>query len=247
MQLVLESVQRADAFRWFADTVAEQGRVAREGLDSRVHQTLKAMRADCVPVGERGLWEVRRGSHTAAELQILHAIKSGPTVLPGVYTQLRRHTFATMHAGGECVMNDYRAELRTHLEFCLRARGRVLVTGLGLGCVIRGLLKNPDVTRVDVVERDLDVIRLVWDAVRTPKVTLHHCDALEFARTVQPGRWDCAWHDLWSDPDANERHLDVLHVRLLRELRDKIPLQGAWKFDRRIKRPFSRILGGIIG
>jgi hypothetical protein len=41
-------------------------------------------------------------------------------------------------------MNDFPQELKKHLDFVLRARGRVLVTGLGLGCVVRGLYREAD-------------------------------------------------------------------------------------------------------
>src|SRR6185295_6407091 len=96
------------------------------------------------------------------------------------YTILRRWTLASMHLHlGEIVMEDSERELRRHLPIWLNARGRVLKTGLGLGCVVRGLLANPDVHHVDVVEIDADIIRIIGaEFAGNPRVTIHHADAL---------------------------------------------------------------------
>src|SRR5436309_2613334 len=52
------------------------------------------------------------------------------------YTILSRVSYRTLHLEGESdvVMEDSRVELCKHLPIWLHARGRVLVTGLGLGC-----------------------------------------------------------------------------------------------------------------
>jgi len=133
-------------------------------------------------------------------------------------------------------MNDFPKELKKHLEFIRRARGRVLVTGLGLGCVIRGLIANDKVDHIDVVERSRDVIKLCWPwAVDArlfkiqPLVTLHQMDA---NRQLPPGTWDYAWHDLWSDPERGERHLQVLHSKLFTKLHKRVRVQGAWAAPR---------------
>jgi spermidine synthase len=50
-------------------------------------------------------------------------------------------------------MEDTLSELRRHTPIFMRAKGRLLVTGLGLG-VVRGLLAKPEVEHIDVVEID---------------------------------------------------------------------------------------------
>gem|GEM_PF-3117757 len=46
-------------------------------------------------------------------------------------------------------------------RYAERSKGRVAVAGLGLGLVTHALLRNRDVTRIDVYEIDPDVIELV--------------------------------------------------------------------------------------
>src|SRR5580698_3453620 len=61
----------------------------------------------------------------------------------------------------DVVMEDSAPELRRHLPIWMRARGRVLVTGLGLGCVVRGLLASPRIEHIDVVELDADILKII--------------------------------------------------------------------------------------
>lgn len=143
---------------------------------------------------------------------------------------------------GTVVMEDSRIELQKHLPIWMEARGRVLVTGLGLGCVVRGLLANRDVDHIDVVELDRHILRIVGHEFRGNKrVTLHHGDAL---RVTLPGRWDFAWHDLYVDDDKDD-HLQVLHSRLTRKFWNVCGKQGAWERPRFLKRlmPANRIIG----
>ena len=58
---------------------------------------------------------------------------------------------------------------------CLAAKskGRVLVGGLGLGLVVHELVKNPKVERIDVVELNDDVIKLIGPQVPKSKVHIH--------------------------------------------------------------------------
>src|SRR4051812_44820827 len=96
---------------------------------------------DTVQPATTGLWTIRRVS--AAEMPNPFSQAYLRYTLGGYdsYTLLERATLATMHRDfGECVMEDSARELRRHLPVLLVARGRVLVSGLGLGCVLRGLL-----------------------------------------------------------------------------------------------------------
>lgn len=91
------------------------------------------------------------------------------------------------------------AEWRDHRRVLNVAHGRVVVTGLGLGCVVRAMLSIGRVTHVTIVERDPDVIKLVWPRLEercgADRVSLHVADAL--TDPIPPGRWDLAWHDIW--------------------------------------------------
>ena len=150
-------------------------------------------------------------------------------------TALCRVTEATMHLpGGEIVMEDSLIELRRHLPIWLVAHGRVLVTGLGLGCVVRGLLASRDVEHVDVIEIDRGILEHVGEEFRgNDRVVLHHGNALN---CKMPGtRWDFAWHDIWCEGSG----LQLLHTRLIARYRKRCARQGAWMLPRIVKRKLA--------
>ena len=129
----------------------------------------------------------------------------------------------------------------------LRAHGRVLITGLGLGCVIRGCLANPAVEHIVCIERDPDVLRLVKPHLPAERLTILQADAISWARNNLPRqRFDCAWHDLWSDPDAGDPHLALSHSELFVRCHEAVQFQGAWAFPRPQKRLWKRSVGRII-
>ena len=196
---------------------------------------LEAMKADSIPARWSGLWYITKTSLTESTPNVRHG---KPVVLPpGCYTFLYRLTDATLYSDppGEVVMEDTPFELRTHLGFVMRARGRVLVTGLGLGCVIRGLLANPNVQHVTCIENSPDVIKLVGSHMPKERLTIIEADALEWTANNQE-QFDCAWHDLWTDRGAGEPHLDHWHATLFMNCRNRVNHQGAWAFDRRAKK-----------
>lgn len=198
-------------------------------------QILEAMKAHAIPAAWSNLWYVTK----AEILKPTPGIRHSQSVLlePGKYTWLYRVTDSTMYSDppGEVVMEDTPFELRTHLGFVLRAHGNVLVTGLGLGCVVRGLLANPAVESVTCIENSPDVLNLVAKYMPTSRLAIIEADALEWtAKNIQI--FDCAWHDLWTDRDAGEPHLDFWHTQLLRNLRKTVKNQGAWALDRGIKK-----------
>lgn len=160
------------------------------------------------------------------------------------FAALHQHTAETlMQDHGEVVMEDTPRELARHLPIWLEARGRVLVTGLGLGCVVRGLLHKPEVDHVDVVEIDAGILSAIGaEFSGNPRVNLVHGDALK-VKWPRSARWDFAWHDLWCE---NGR-LDMLHVKLMIRMRSRCQRQGAWGLDRSVKRVAAKYAGTIIG
>lgn len=191
-----------------------------------------------------GLWTIERrgaGETILHELGRDLGLPYGQVGWPD-YTLLRRITDASLHLeaiGGEVVMEDSLRELRKHLPIWLAARGRVLKTGLGLGCVVRGLLANPAVDHIDVVEIDAGIIRVIGaEFAGNPRVTIHHADALTWE--FGDRRWEFAWHDLHS---FGEEHLDCMHMELIHRFMNVARHQGAWNFPRMISRllPFQLV------
>lgn len=136
----------------------------------------------------------------------------------------------------ECVMEDSERELRRHMPIWLNAHGKVLVTGLGLGCVVRGLVASPNVDHIDVVEIDDDIYNIIGKEFKdNPKVNLILGDALTMEL---PGEWDYAWHDIWSEEGHGK--LQCEHLSLMKLFRDKCGPQGAWMLPRLAKKVIIR-------
>lgn len=203
---------------------------------------LDAMSAQDVEAGEFGLWQIRKLSVVGPDPLVVDGWgpdKKEICLPPGVYTSLFRHTDATIHQSiGELVMHDFPEELRQHLEFAMRARGHVLITGLGLGCVARGCLANPNVRHVTIIEKCPGLLSWVgqtFDELHDTRVTLIEDDAFSW---VKENKWafTCAWHDLWVENNKGSKHLQQLHLELMIRLRDRVEFQGAWKFPREFRR-----------
>lgn len=196
---------------------------------------IETMKAYSVPTGFSDMWFITKSEITKSLSSVRHGVSV--IVPPGKYTFLYRLTSATLYNDppGEVVMEDTPFELNTHLGFVMQAYGNVLVTGLGLGCVVRGLLLNPDVNSVTCIENSKDVLKLVGPSMPIERLSIIEADALDWTAKNKE-KFDCAWHDLWTDREAGEPHLDLWHSQLFRNCRSTVNHQGAWAFDRNAKK-----------
>ena len=118
-----------------------------------------------------------------------------------------------------------------------RATGRVLIHGLGLSCLVSGLLAKPKVTHIDIVEIEKDVISLVGPAYeQESRVTIHQGNCIDYP--WPPGtHWDYVWHDIWAtisasnltDPDLSES--GVTYEMLHRSFGGRCTAQSSWAFE----------------
>ena len=201
-----------------------------------VRNILKDMKANNIPEGKSGLWKVRKIALKKKRFTTHHDELRWLT--RGIYTYLHRVTLSTLNKNhGEIVMEDTPYELKTHLNFIMKAKGKVLVSGLGLGCVCRGLLANRNVEHVTCVENSQDVLNLVEPYMPTGRLTIIKSDAREWVKS-NSDRFDCAYHDLWTNRDDGEPHLAVLHIQLIKDC--TVKLQGAWGMPRSIKNALKR-------
>jgi hypothetical protein len=103
-------------------------------------------------------------------------------------------------------------------------RGRVLVGGLGLGVVVRMLAANKNVTRIDVVEKSPEVIKLVGDHVAQddPRIGIHEGDLAQFLwdtgkgaqwRAQKQPYWHYAFFDIWTGDNEHTFYNTVLPLR----------------------------------
>ena len=200
------------------------GRHPRVGHDRSAWPEVdwEALRAD-VGIGRRvGCWRVAAVHTTDDDPSAWIAEAEAMPHRAGWYTAL-------IHDQRGLVMSDLPAELAGCLPVLRRATGRVLVNGLGLGIVPAALLRNPQVTSVDVVELDAQVIELVaggaggWEA--DPRLHIHHGDAHQIR--WPPGTcWDAAWHDIWDTiSPGNLASMAALHRRYGHRVR----WQASWE------------------
>lgn len=191
-----------------------------------------------VPEGRCGVWRVERlvvtgGDEGWQKLRaILNPHRPARVVPAGTYTYLKRigGTF-----GDETVMSDTPDEIRDLRPLFDRVdlftdggSGEgiaVLINGLGLGIALRGVLLEPAVRRVDVVEIDPDVIALVGPTyAHDARVHIIAADAFRW-ESPKGARWDVVWHDIWdSICGDNVKGMIRLHRKYGRRCR----WQGSW-------------------
>ena len=172
-----------------------------------------------VPPGVSGEWKVEKFTVAENDIGRIRYALHGRPVPPGTYTRLKKE------GAWDPMMSDTPAEIGDHLDFVYRAKGRCLLNGLGLGVVLKAILAKPEVTHVDVVEIEQDVINLVWPTYKEGnKVTLYHADALTI-EWPKGTTWDCAWHDIW--PSICTDNLPEV-TKLKRKYARRVAYQAAW-------------------
>ncbi len=171
-----------------------------------------------VPEGTSGKWAVERFTIAEHDIGALYYALHGRPIPPGTYTRLMPGP----------MMSDTPEEIKDNLDFIYKATGDCLINGLGLGVVLKALLVKPEVTHIDVVEIEQDIINLVWPTYQDGnRITLHHNDAF----TIQWPKdkcWDCAWHDIW--PNICTDNL-VEIAKLKHKYARKVTCQKAWAED----------------
>lgn len=173
-----------------------------------------------VPEGSSGPWKVER-FEIPLDLTNLRMMRDGRGCFPGTYTRL-------VHQTRGIVMSDTTAEAADHIEPYQRATGRCLIHGLGLGCFLGMILAKPEVTEVDVVEIDDDVIKLVaphfYQQYPHSRLRIHHGDARTM-KWPRGSRWEMVWHDIWDNICAdNLPEMQALH----RSFGRRCNWQGSW-------------------
>jgi len=170
----------------------------------------------------------------------------GRTIEPGTYTRLRYQKQYNP------LMSDTTAESQDHVEFIRRAKGNILITGLGLGFVLDACLfktqreplpcyyispreernikrrkPTPIVQHATVIEIDQELIDLVMPYYHKKypnRITVICADALNYKFT-NGVKFDAAWHDIW--PSICGDNLPDMK-RLHRKYGRRTEWQGSW-------------------
>ena len=74
--------------------------------------------------------------------------------------------------------------------------GKVLIAGLGLGLDLLNVISNPNVKEIVLIEKQKEIIDLVWPYVLHDKTKLIHKDIFEFLRTTDE-QFDLIYFDIF--------------------------------------------------
>lgn len=94
------------------------------------------------------------------------------------------------------IMTNSPQEISEITNLCKQAFGDMLIIGLGLGVMIDLLLENDKIKSITIVEKNIEVINLVYPSFKHIKMlSIINEDAFDY----QPKRnFDHIWHDIWN-------------------------------------------------
>jgi len=179
-----------------------------------------------VPEGQSGVYKIecfeidKEGQAREAFHQTIKGYRRD--VVVGTYTRL-----VNTKCFDGLIMSDTPAEISDHIEAIEKAKGRILINGLGIGMVLNGCLMKPEVEHATVIEISEDVIKLVaphYKAMYGDRLDIIHADALEY-QSPRGSRYGMVWHDIWPNICAdNLNDIKVLKKKYAR----RSEWQGCW-------------------
>lgn len=156
-------------------------------------------------------------------------------------------TYARLVVNGELMMTDTPMEQRSNLLFVEKAKGDVLIAGLGIGMVLQAILQKPEVGTVLVLEKYQDVIDLVSPQFQEylDEGKLHIlCEDILDWHADDDWTWDTIYFDIW--PTISIDNLDDMN-RLDNQFRYHLNPEGwidSWERTA-LRRLVAR--GGLFG
>lgn len=128
-------------------------------------------------------------------------------------TRWETGTFAVLRINEQIYMSDHQCERDSSMPAVLRARGKTLIAGLGLGMILHPILRKDDVLHVTIVEKFEDVIAVVRPTLPwgPAEWRVDHADIFDFVPPPEM-RYDCIFFDIWPQiTPINLLQMEVLH------------------------------------
>ncbi len=178
-----------------------------------------------VPEGQMGPVQIQHFevSEATAQMSAVRAmIQRNPQLMvdPGRYCKLL--------VNREVMMTDTNMERRSNSEVVFRARGDVLIAGLGIGLILMPILAKESVTSVTVIEKSPEVVALVEPHIRkasaqADKLKIVQGDVFEWV-PARGQKWDVIYFDIWPDICTdNLQEMDALHKKY-----NRCKVRGGW-------------------
>lgn len=106
-------------------------------------------------------------------------------------------TFKVLKENGSIWMSNTLMEVKTHQEAIKKAKGKVLVAGLGLGMYLTAIKDKLEVEEIVVVEKSKDIISLTGKYFKdNKKIKIVNTDIFKY-QTKE--KFDFIWLDIWQD------------------------------------------------
>jgi spermidine synthase len=116
------------------------------------------------------------------------------------YLQSGKDYVSLIPESEQVMMSNHETETITNQKFIDNAKGNVLIFGLGLGLIIFPLLNDEQITKIDIVEIDSDIISYVGDIIKSHDVRnivrIHKGDSFEYHNELQT-TYDTIYFDIW--------------------------------------------------
>ena len=160
-----------------------------------------------IPEMNEGGWDLGYQSYAPFEGFIYRDIQKteGYTEVPQIGFFDEEFSYPTVFENGREWMAIKPNEIETMRSPIEKARGSVLVYGLGIGYFAYMVSQKSDVSAVTVVERDENAIALFKKHIlpqfpKGNKITVIKSDAFEYAQNeMKKGGYDYVFTDLWHD------------------------------------------------
>lgn len=155
------------------------------------------------PEKKIGRFQLKNVSYQRGEiLQYAMPDLSAPITVPRLGFFSEEVTFPAVYEGEMPWVSVCPSEISSMSPDVMRAHGRVLVLGLGLGWYPYRISLLPSVKSVTVVELSGEVIRLFRDHLlpqfeQGEKLHLVQADAFDYLEQLKPGQFDFCYADIW--------------------------------------------------
>lgn len=175
-----------------------------------------------IPDGESGDYKVEQCTTTTGEPSWLN-YANYRNIADGDYTVLYRK-FGDNWLN---IMQDTEQEYSEHDWLVERMSGDVLLGGLGIGMIHIPLLDSDDVTSVTIIEKEQDVIDLVWEhCAKDDRFTIIHAD-INTWEIPEESSWDVVWLDTWL---THEETVDDYSSRMRERFGPYSDNVGGWEW-----------------